>query len=196
MNGGRRKWERDGREYVRSETKVRPTAYRAASAGQSFWTYLGDLHRALVDSKVRLVDVKSPVEYSDETAIYSKTGMGGTERVGCMLEAVNTLTNGICVRATYTERMGRMPEAVNVPWSKTINGDGTFKSYDELRDLFESNGVVPGSNIVACCRRGERAPLVWMVLKYLLGYPDVAAYDGSWKEWGTAIRFPITRSQS
>ena len=122
MNGGRRKWERDGREYVRSETKVRPAVYRAASAGQSFWTYLGDLHRALVDSKVRLVDVKSPVEYSDETAIYPKTGMGGTERMGRMPEAVNTLTNGICVRATYTERMGRMPEAVNVPWSKTING--------------------------------------------------------------------------
>lgn len=195
MNGGRRKWEMEGREYVRGETEVRSTGYRAASAGQSFWTYLGDLHHALLDSKVRLVDVRSPVEYSDEAAIYPKMRVGGTERMGRMPGAVNTLPNGICVRANYTERMRCMPGAVNIPWSKTINGDGTFKRYDELRDLFESNGVVPGSNIVVCCRRGERAPLVWMVLKYLLGYPGVAAYDGSWKEWGTAIRFPIAKSQ-
>lgn len=196
MNGGRRKWEMDGLEYVRGETEVRPTRYRAASAGQSFWTYLGDLHHALLDSKVRLVDVRSPAEYSDEDAIHHKLGMGGTEGRWCMPGAVNTLPNGIHVRATYTEGRGRMPGAVNVPWLETVNKDGTFKSYDELRDLFESNGVVPGSNIVVCCRRGERAPLVWTVLKYLLGYPNVAAYDGSWKEWGTAIRFPITKSPS
>ena len=171
MNGGRRRWEMDGREYVRGETGVRPTGYRAASAGQSFWTYLGNLHGALLDSKVRLVDVRSPAEYSGEAAIGPKRQAAGTERTW------------------------RMPGAVNVPWSETVNGDGTFKSYDELRNLFESNGVVPGSDIVVCCRRGERAPLVWTVLKYLLGYPDVAAYDGTTKEWGMTIRVPITKSR-
>ncbi len=92
------------------------------------------------------------------------------------------------------KRKGHIPGAVNIPASDAINEDCTFKSPEELQELYRSRGVVPDSDVVTYCRLGERASLTWVVLKYLPGYSSVANYDGSWNEWGTAHGVPIKMS--
>ena len=82
---------------------------------------------------------------------------------------------------------------MNIPWNKTVNQDGTFKNSDELRKLFESIGVTPDKEVITYCRVGERSSQIWFVLKYLLGYPNVKSYDGSWMEWGNVVGNPIER---
>jgi thiosulfate/3-mercaptopyruvate sulfurtransferase len=91
-------------------------------------------------------------------------------------------------------RGGHIPGAKSVPWSRAVNEDGTFKSADELKAIYESEiGLKPTDNVVAYCRIGERSSLTWFVLTYLLGYPKVRNYDGSWTEWGNLVRVPIAR---
>ena len=92
---------------------------------------------------------------------------------------------------------GHIPGAVNVPWARAVNDDGTFKSADELKAIYETEvGLKPVDDVVAYCRIGERSSLTWFVLTYLLGYPKVRNYDGSWTEWGNSVRVPITRGDS
>ena len=91
-------------------------------------------------------------------------------------------------------RGGHIPGAKNVPWSRAVNEDGTFKSAEELKAIYESEiGLKPSDNVVAYCRIGERSSLTWFVLTYLLGYPNVRNYDGSWTEWGNLVRAPIAK---
>ena len=89
---------------------------------------------------------------------------------------------------------GHIPGAANIPWSQAVNADGTFKSSDELRTLYGGKGVTPNKDVIAYCRIGERSSHTWFVLNYLLGYPKVRNYDGSWTEWGSMIEAPIEKS--
>lgn len=94
------------------------------------------------------------------------------------------------------QRGGHIPGAVNIPWSKAVNEDGTFKSYDELNNLYGMQGVRPDRKTVAYCRIGERSSHTWYVLKYLLGFAKVSNYDGSWTEWGNLVDAPIERGEA
>jgi thiosulfate/3-mercaptopyruvate sulfurtransferase len=113
-----------------------------------------------------LVDVRSPAEFSGE--VLAPPGLPET-----------------------AQRAGHIPGAANVPWAQAANEDGTFKSPEQLRELYEGKGVTPGKDVIAYCRIGERSSHTWFVLKELLGYPNVRNYDGSWTEWGSAIGAPI-----
>lgn len=171
MNGGRKKWEAEGREYTTEEVKVSPTKYKVKSVNEdSFRVSLDDVYDSLRKKSMRLIDIRSPAEYSGKTAANKELGLE---------EMDNT---------------GHIPGAVNIPAVDTVNADGTFKSYDELLEMYQSRGVVSDDNVVTYCRLGERAAHTWVVLRYLLGYGNVANYDGSWGEWGTARGVPIIKS--
>ena len=86
---------------------------------------------------------------------------------------------------------GHIPGAANIPWGQTANEDGTFKSFEELKQLYESKGILGRNEVIAYCRIGERSSHTWFVLKYLLGYDNVRNYDGSWTEWGNLVGAPI-----
>jgi len=117
-----------------------------------------------------LVDVRSPGEYSGE-----------------LLHMPNYPQEGAM-------RGGHIPGAKNIPWARAANADGTFKPADELRAIYEEEqGLRPDDNVVAYCRIGERSSHTWFVLTYLLGYPNVRNYDGSWTEWGNLVGVPIER---
>ena len=117
-----------------------------------------------------LVDVRSPQEYSGELI-----AMAGYEQEGA-------------------QRAGHIPGAASVPWAQAVREDGTFKSADELRELYKSKGVLNGENVIAYCRIGERSAHTWFVLHELLGKDDVKNYDGSWTEWGNMVNMPIEKS--
>jgi thiosulfate/3-mercaptopyruvate sulfurtransferase len=91
------------------------------------------------------------------------------------------------------QRGGHIPGAQNIPWGQNVREDGTFKSAEELKKLYEGKGVTPDKNVIAYCRIGERSSLTWFTLKYLLGYPAVKNYDGSWTEWGSLVGVPIEK---
>jgi thiosulfate/3-mercaptopyruvate sulfurtransferase len=92
------------------------------------------------------------------------------------------------------QRGGHIPGAVSIPWSQAVNeADSTFKTSEELRALYEGKGITPNEEVIAYCRIGERSSLTWFVLKYLLGYPKVKNYDGSWTEWGNLVDAPIEK---
>lgn len=171
LNGGRQKWEADGREYVTEKVKVEPTKYRVPdSKEETYRVTLDEVYDSLRSKKMQLIDTRSPAEYAGETAMNKDLGLGEMK-----------------VR-------GHIPGAINIPTSKIVNEDGTLKSYEELQEVYRSHGIDPDSDVVAYCRLGERAALTWTVLRYLLGYSNVANYDGSWGEWGTARGVPIKTS--
>ena len=116
-----------------------------------------------------LVDVRSPQEYSGELM-----APPGYEQEGA-------------------SRTGHIPSAQSIPWAQAVRDDGTFKSPDELRELYGAKGVTPEKEVLAYCRIGERSAHTWFVLRELLGYPDVKNYDGSWTEWGNLVDVPIER---
>ncbi|MGE5251560.1 MAG: sulfurtransferase, partial [Bacteroidota bacterium] len=123
-----------------------------------------------LDSRKPLVDVRSPKEFTGE-----------------LLHMPNYPQEG-------ATRGGHIPGAVNIPWSQAVNeSDSTFKSADELGALYQGKGIQPQGDIIAYCRIGERSSLTWFVLKYLLGYPSVRNYDGSWTEWGNLVDAPIEK---
>jgi thiosulfate/3-mercaptopyruvate sulfurtransferase len=93
----------------------------------------------------------------------------------------------------HAQRGGHIPGASNIPWSQAVKDDGTFKSVGELKQIYQSKGIVPDKEIIAYCRIGERSSHTWFVLKYLLGYPNVKNYDGSWTEWGNIVDNPIEK---
>jgi thiosulfate/3-mercaptopyruvate sulfurtransferase len=114
------------------------------------------------------VDVRSPDEFTGK--VIAPPGMSET-----------------------AQRGGHIPGAVSVPWSRAANEDGTFKSFDELAELYGAQGVTPGRETIAYCRIGERSSHTWFVLKYLLGFEQVRNYDGSWTEWGNLVDAPIAK---
>ena len=170
LDGGRAKWEAEGRPMVTDVPRVAPSQYMAQARNDArIRAFMSDV-RERVHARGKLVDVRSPDEFSG-----AKLHMPDYPQEGAM-------------------RGGHIPGARNVPWSRAANPDGTFRSADELRAIYEGEaGLKPSDDVVAYCRIGERSSHTWFVLKYLLGYDRVRNYDGSWTEWGNAVRAPIER---
>lgn len=169
MNGGRAKWEAEGRLLVKDVPSYPAAQYRAQEADKSIRAFRDDVF-AQVGAKKPLVDVRSPKEYTGE-----------------LLHMPNYPQEG-------ATRGGHIPGAVSIPWSQAVNeADSTFKSAEELSALYQGKGITPEGEIIAYCRIGERSSLTWFVLKYLLGYPTVKNYDGSWTEWGNLVDAPIEK---
>ena len=167
LDGGRKKWLEEDRPVTKDIPNIPKGNYIAGEPDSSLRAYLNYV-RTTLGSKV-LVDVRSPKEFTGE-----------------LLAPPEYPTE-------HAQRGGHIPGAVNVPWAHTVNEDGTFKSAKELQNLYESKGVTRDKEIISYCRIGERSSHTWFVLKYLLGYPNVKNYDGSWTEWGNLIDNPIER---
>jgi len=170
MNGGRKKWEIENRSYTKDELQISRTNYVAQPPNEGLRAYLFDVRRALDKSDTVLVDVRSPKEFSGEVTAPAEYPM------------------------EHAQRGGHIPNANNIPWATAVNDtDGTFKSVEELKKIYETKGVTPDKDVICYCRIGERSSHTWFVLKYLLGYPQVRNYDGSWTEWGNMIGNPIEK---
>jgi thiosulfate/3-mercaptopyruvate sulfurtransferase len=170
MNGGRKKWEEEGRPTTTEVPKYPETDYPVPVRDDSKIRAFRDQVREHLDkSNAALVDVRSPGEYSGE-----------------LLHMADYPQEGAL-------RGGHIPGAKNIPWARAANDDGTFKSPADLRTLYEGQGITPDKDVVAYCRIGERSSHTWFVLTYLLGYPNVRNYDGSWTEWGNLVGAPIER---
>jgi thiosulfate/3-mercaptopyruvate sulfurtransferase len=168
MNGGRKKWLSEGRELSMEEPKVTPTTYRASKADLSLRAFLPQVQEAQKQAKASMVDVRSPQEFTGE--ILAPPGLPET-----------------------CQRGGHIPGARNIPWSKACNDDGTFKTFDELKTIYGSEGIDGSTPVIAYCRIGERSSHTWFVLKYLLGLKNVTNYDGSWTEWGNLVGAPVEK---
>ncbi len=168
LNGGRKYWLDHGLPITTDEPSPTPTDYRLPERDDALRAYRDDILPRLGDAGLALVDVRSPAEYNGE--IIAPPGMSET-----------------------AQRAGRIPGAASIPWAQTVREDGTFKSSDELRSLYEAKGVTPDKDVIAYCRIGERSSHSWFVLHELLGYRRVRNYDGSWTEWGSLIGVPIEK---
>jgi thiosulfate/3-mercaptopyruvate sulfurtransferase len=169
MNGGRKKWLAESRPLTKDIPDIPRKTFHASEPDLSLRAFLPDVSR--LPGHINgwsLVDVRSADEYSGK--ILSPPGLPET-----------------------CQRGGHIPGSLNIPWGKNVNEDGTFKSPEELKALYEPLGVTPEKNVVAYCRIGERSSLTWFVLKYLLGYKNVKNYDGSWTEWGNLVNAPVRR---
>jgi len=167
LDGGRKKWELDSRELVKGEDVPNraATEYQAQAQDTSIRAFRDDVVAA-IGSK-NLVDVRSPDEFS-----------------GRLLAPAH-------LPQEQSQRPGHVPSARNIPWSKNANDDGTFKSDDELKALYEAENVDLSQDTIAYCRIGERSALTWFVLHQLLGQTNVKNYDGSWTEYGSLVGVPI-----
>ena len=169
MNGGRSKWTMEGRLTNREKPSFPRANYRAKMPDKNIRAFREEVFKQ-VKQHLPLVDVRSPQEYTGELI-----HMPGYPQEGA-------------------QRGGHIPGAQSIPWSMAVNqADGTFKSASELRDLYESHNIRQDQKIIAYCRIGERSSHTWFVLKYLLGYPNVKNYDGSWTEWGNLVGAPIEK---
>ncbi|MBS0210445.1 MAG: sulfurtransferase [Planctomycetes bacterium] len=171
MNGGRKRWELDGRPWVRgAETQYPRGAYKATPQDKAIRAFREEVLHHQAAGKP-LVDVRSPGEYTGE-----------------MLHMPDYPQEGAL-------RGGHIPTAKSVPWSKSVNDDGTFKSREALDQLYlNETKLDPKADLtIAYCRIGERSSLTWFVLKYLLGFPRVKNYDGSWTEWGNLVGVPVAK---
>jgi thiosulfate/3-mercaptopyruvate sulfurtransferase len=170
MDGGRAKWIAEDRLLEKGVPSYPTTEYKARERADFKIRAFRDQVLAHVQSRLPLVDVRSPGEYSGE-----------------LLHMADYPQEGAL-------RGGHIPGARNIPWGRAVAEDGTFKSADELRAIYEEEqGLSPEQNVVAYCRIGERSSHTWFVLTYLLGYPSVRNYDGSWTEWGNLVGVPIER---
>ena len=170
MNGGRKKWLLEELPLTKDVPSYPRTTYHAKEPDDSIRVYLDYVREAIRMKDKVLVDVRGPREFSGE-----------------ILAPPEYPTE-------HAQRGGHIPGAKNIPWGQAVNdADGTFKSVEDLRKLYESKGVTPDKEVIAYCRIGERSSHSWFALKYLLGYPDVKNYDGSWTEWGNLVRTPIEK---
>src|SRR6266487_3958233 len=170
LDGGRVKWLADERPLTTEIPSYSRTVYLTQFPNTEIRALRDRVLAELGHKDVALVDVRSPGEYSGE-----------------LLAPANLPQEG-------AQRGGHIPGAANIPWSQAVRDDGTFKSADELRALYGGKGVTPDKEVIAYCRIGERSSHTWFVLNYLLGYPNVRNYDGSWTEWGSLIAAPIEKS--
>ncbi len=168
MNGGRKKWLAEGRELSKETPSVAPARYQAKQPDFSIRAFLAEVQRSTAKGSVDLVDVRSPQEFTGE--ILAPPGLPET-----------------------CQRGGHIPGARNIPWSQACNEDGTFKTTDQLKALYERAGITGKKPTIAYCRIGERSSHTWFVLSYLLGYPNVTNYDGSWTEWGNLVGAPVEK---
>jgi thiosulfate/3-mercaptopyruvate sulfurtransferase len=165
LDGGRKKWELDSRELTDELPTRSETSYTAQEQDRSIRAFRDEVGEAI--GRQNLVDVRSPDEYA-----------------GRLLAPAH-------LPQEQAQRAGHIPTAANVPWSKAANDDGTFKSDDELRELYTEAGVDWDKDTIAYCRIGERSSHTWFVLKELLGQQNVKNYDGSWTEWGSLVGVPV-----
>ena len=172
LNGGRKKWIGEDRPLTKEVPQPASGHFEAQAPDPKLRVYLDDMRAALPRVKagqLHLVDVRGPKEFSGE------------------------ITAPPEYPTEHAQRGGHIPGAKNVPWSQAVRDDGTFKSREELDRLYGAQGVRPNAPVYTYCRIGERSSHTWFVLKYLLGYPDVRNYDGSWTEWGNLVRTPIEK---
>jgi thiosulfate/3-mercaptopyruvate sulfurtransferase len=168
MNGPREKWIEEGRETSTEVPRYEPQEFEVEEPDDDIRARRDEVLDAL-DEDTKLVDVRSPQEFSGELI-----AMAGYEQEGA-------------------QRSGHIPGAASVPWAQAVSEDGTFKSKEELEELYRSKGVLEGDGIIAYCRIGERSAHTWFVLHELLGKDDVENYDGSWTEWGNLVDVPIEK---
>jgi thiosulfate/3-mercaptopyruvate sulfurtransferase len=169
LNGGRVKWLADKREITTALPSYPHTDYTAQPPQNDIRAFRDHILSSLGRNGLTLVDVRSPGEYS-----------------GDLLAPANLPQEG-------AQRGGHIPGAANIPWSLAVGEDGTFRPAAELRALYEGKGITADKEVIAYCRIGERSSHTWFVLHYLLGYPSVRNYDGSWTEWGSLIGAPIEK---
>jgi thiosulfate/3-mercaptopyruvate sulfurtransferase len=165
LDGGRKKWELDGRPLSKDTVTRAETEYKAQEQDLAIRAFRDEVVQAI--SAKNLVDVRSPDEFS-----------------GKLLAPAH-------LPQEQAQRAGHIPSAINVPWSKAANEDGTFRSSDELRELYKEAGIDEGKATIAYCRIGERSSHTWFALHELLGYSDVKNYDGSWTEYGSLVGVPV-----
>jgi thiosulfate/3-mercaptopyruvate sulfurtransferase len=169
LDGGRQKWIDEGRELTTDVPGRVATAYTATDRDESIRVYRDEVLADLQGAGIALVDVRSPQEYSGELM-----APPGYEQEGA-------------------SRTGHIPGAQSVPWATAVRDDGTFKSADELREIYGAKNVTEDKEVRAYCRIGERSAHTWFVLRELLGYENVKNYDGSWTEWGNLVDVPIEK---
>ena len=167
MDGGRMKWEAENRPYTSATPSYPATNYVAKDPDESIRAFRDDVLAAVKSGTTQLIDVRSPGEYSGEVI-----HMAGYPQEGA-------------------QRAGHITGAKSIPWGMAANPDGTFKSADELEQLYAEKGIKAGEPIIAYCRIGERASHTWFALTYLLGRDQISNYDGSWTEWGSLVNVPI-----
>jgi thiosulfate/3-mercaptopyruvate sulfurtransferase len=169
MNGGRKKWLEEKRPLTTQAARVTPANYHAQQPDEAIRARRDHVFGVVSKRAAgQLVDVRSPDEFTGK--IIAPAGMTET-----------------------AQRAGHIPGAANIPWSQAANEDGTFKSADALRQLYEGKGITGQDEVIAYCRIGERSSHTWFVLRYLLGYEKVRNYDGSWTEWGNLVGAPIEK---
>jgi thiosulfate/3-mercaptopyruvate sulfurtransferase len=171
MNGGRKKWLEEDRPLTKDiPQSLSEGNFKASAPDETIRVFLDNVKKALDQKpKVKMVDVRSPKEFTGE-----------------ILAPPEYPTE-------HAQRGGHIPGAENIPWAQAVREDGTFKPREELEEMYKSKGITSDKDIITYCRIGERSSHTWFVLKYLLGYPDVKNYDGSWTEWGNMIANPIEK---
>ncbi|MFQ6027662.1 MAG: sulfurtransferase [Dehalococcoidia bacterium] len=169
MNGGRVKWEAEGRPLTTEVPSYPRKSYSASQRDESIRAYRDQVLQAVNASSVALVDVRSPDEFS-----------------GKLLAPPNLPQEG-------SQRGGHIPSAANIPWATAVAEDGTFKSAEELTEIYGGKGIDGSKETIAYCRIGERSSHTWFVLTQLLGFDNVRNYDGSWTEYGSIVGAPIEK---
>ena len=169
INGGRKKWLEEDRSIEKTIPTYPTGNFKGSNPDEKIRTYLNHVSESLKNNQSILVDVRSPAEFTGEVTAPAE------------------------YPTEHAQRGGHIPSAINIPWGKAVNEDGTFKSLEDLMKLYKENGILPEKEVISYCRIGERSSHTWFVLKYLLGYPDVKNYDGSWTEWGNMIGNPIEK---
>ena len=169
MDGGRAKWESEGRTLVQDRPTHDATRYSIQGTDEKLRAYRDQILSGLRMGSMSLVDVRSPDEFN-----------------GTLMAPANVPQEG-------SQRAGHIPGAANIPWALSTSGDGTFKPYEDLMQLYAAQHIVGDKDTVTYCRIGERSSHTWFVLTQLLGYQNVSNYDGSWTEWGSIVGAPIEK---